>query len=328
MGVDCGSQVTLCEYPIRLDTYRGCSHGCRYCFAQMKTDISVVKPENCLEAVKSFVAGKRTAVTRWCDWDIPLHWGGMSDPFQPAERELGVSLRVLRFLAESGYPFIVSTKGSLITEEPYISLVEQANAVVQVSMACSAYDAIEPGAPCFEERVEMLRRLKGKANKVVARIQPFIVECGREIASNIPVIAQAGADAVTVEGMKFKKKKPGLVRVGGDWCYPESKLKLAYQRVQAECQKARIGFFCAENRLRKMGDGTACCGCGELPGFAGNKFNVVSMRCGEEAEPTAAMMREGSAACFKSLYQNTGTSAVLRRKSFYEMIGIEARKGL
>ena len=30
MGIDCGSQVVLCEYPIRLDTYEGCSHDCRY----------------------------------------------------------------------------------------------------------------------------------------------------------------------------------------------------------------------------------------------------------------------------------------------------------
>lgn len=76
MGVECGSQVILCEYPIRLDTYEGCSHDCRYCFARMKRDISNVKPLHCVEQVKQFVSGKRTAVTNWCDWDIPLHWGG------------------------------------------------------------------------------------------------------------------------------------------------------------------------------------------------------------------------------------------------------------
>lgn len=61
MGIDCGSQVILCEYPIRLDTYRGCSHGCRYCFAQQKTDISVVKPDNCIESVRRFVGGGQDA---------------------------------------------------------------------------------------------------------------------------------------------------------------------------------------------------------------------------------------------------------------------------
>lgn len=54
MGIDCGSQVVLCEYPIRLDTYEGCSHDCRYCFARMKRDISNVKPLHCAEQVRAF----------------------------------------------------------------------------------------------------------------------------------------------------------------------------------------------------------------------------------------------------------------------------------
>mgnify|MGYP000794743264 CR=1 FL=1 len=39
MGCKCGSQIILCNLPVRFDTYRGCSHGCRYCFAQKKNDI-------------------------------------------------------------------------------------------------------------------------------------------------------------------------------------------------------------------------------------------------------------------------------------------------
>ena len=33
MGCKCGSQIILCNLPVRFDTYRGCSHGCRYCYA-------------------------------------------------------------------------------------------------------------------------------------------------------------------------------------------------------------------------------------------------------------------------------------------------------
>ena len=36
----CGSQVVLCDVPIRFDTYKGCSHACKYCFVQRKKDIS------------------------------------------------------------------------------------------------------------------------------------------------------------------------------------------------------------------------------------------------------------------------------------------------
>lgn len=92
MGVECGSQAVLCEYPIRLDTYSGCSHGCKYCFARTKVDIEKVTMKNCAKQLRSFIEGKRTAVTKWCDWKIPLHWGWLSDPFQPIERKAGASL--------------------------------------------------------------------------------------------------------------------------------------------------------------------------------------------------------------------------------------------
>ena len=88
----CGSQIILCEVPIRFDNYVGCSHGCKYCFVTRKADISQVKLGESTQALREFIAGKRTTDTQWCDWNIPLHWGGMSDPFQPAELQYRRSL--------------------------------------------------------------------------------------------------------------------------------------------------------------------------------------------------------------------------------------------
>lgn len=326
MGISCGTQVVLCEYPIRLDTYRGCSHGCKYCFAQMKTDIDIVKPENCVKSLVNFINGKRTKETNWCDWKIPLHWGGLSDPFQPCEADYGVSLEALKIFAETKYPVIVSTKGKLITKEPYLSLVRDANIVVQISMACSSYDKLEPGAPTFEERLEMIKALDGKANKIVCRIQPFICNVGKEIVQNIPRMAKAGADAVTVEGMKFKKKKPGLVKEAVDWCYPESVLVSYYEQIKDACHNSGIEFYCAENRLRKLGDGLACCGCGNVSGFEGNSFNAVSLINGSKQEPSEKMKEKDTARCFCSLYQTTVMSRALVERSFEEMQLLHKKK--
>lgn len=77
MGVDCGSQVILCEYPIRFDTFTGCAHGCKYCFARQKVDIEKVVAKGSAKSLRSFIEGKRASTTNWCDWDIPLHWGGL-----------------------------------------------------------------------------------------------------------------------------------------------------------------------------------------------------------------------------------------------------------
>lgn len=323
MGVDCGSQAVLCEYPVRLDTYSGCSRGCKYCFARTKVDIEKVTMKNCAKQLRGFIEGKRNGVTKWCDWAIPLHWGGLSDPFQPVERRAGASLECLKIFAETKYPVIISTKGKLITEEPYLSILRECNAVVQVSMVCSSYDRMEPGAPSFEERLSMVARLAGNCRRVIVRAQPYITGVKREFLSNIPRFAKAGAHGVTVEGMKFKKGKPGLVKVRGDYCYPEDLLEAHYTLIRDACHDVGLAFFCAENRLRPMGDSPACCGCGDLPGFRGNRFNAVSLLNGIDCAPTERMKEVGTAMCFKAIHQSPDSSIELRNESFASQMAKE-----
>ena len=121
---NCGSQVTLCDIPIRFDTYKGCSHACSYCFVLRKSDISQIELGETARALGEFIKGKRSKETNWCDWDIPLHWGGLADPFQPAERIHKRSLETLKVFAQTKYPFVVSTKNAMIAEEPYYSLLK------------------------------------------------------------------------------------------------------------------------------------------------------------------------------------------------------------
>lgn len=316
MGVACGTQAVLCEYPIRFDTYKGCSHNCSYCFARAKQDISKVEKDNCVKQLVSFVKGGRTHETNWCDWDIPLHWGGLSDPFQPIEKEHRISLECLKVFAETGYPVIISTKGKLIAEEPYLSLLRECNAVVQISMVCESYDVLEPGAPTYRERVEMLSILSGNCKRVILRAQPYIVDVRDEFISNLEEIAETGAYGVTVEGMKFKKSKPGLVKVEGDCCYKEERLKADYAKIKEAAHRVGLAFFCAENRLRGMGDSFACCGCGDIEGFGGNQFNAVSLLNGRDVKPTERMKKEGTGGCFKSMNQKAGVHNETVRKPF------------
>lgn len=56
MACKCGSQIVLCNLPIRFDTYVGCSHGCRYCFVQKKNgQLEAVKKGGTVESLKAFV---------------------------------------------------------------------------------------------------------------------------------------------------------------------------------------------------------------------------------------------------------------------------------
>mgnify|MGYP006943519378 CR=1 FL=1 len=71
---DCGSQIVLCDLPIRFDTYKGCSHNCKYCFVQRKKDISDIEKGETTKALINFISGQRSQDTSWCNWNIPLHW--------------------------------------------------------------------------------------------------------------------------------------------------------------------------------------------------------------------------------------------------------------
>lgn len=270
-----GSQITICDVPVRFDTYQGCSHACRYCFANRKRNIAQVGGGESAEALKRFIEGKRTGVLEWCDWNIPLHFGGMSDPFQPIEREQKRTLEALKVFAQTQYPFIVSTKNKLIAEEPYLSLIKKCNCVVQFSAVCPQYDTIEKGASTFRERMQAAAQIS-PYKRVIIRVQPYLPELKANVLQALSDFAAAGAYGITIEGMKYLTAKAGTVRIGGDNCYPKSVLESDFQEIKQKTHTLGMRFYCAENRLRSMGDDLCCCGIEGL-GWQTNTGNLVHL---------------------------------------------------
>lgn len=317
---ECGSQCWLCDLPVRFDTYRGCTHGCKYCFVQRKSGLEV-QPHESAKQLAQFIAGKRTGETRWADWDIPIHWGGMSDPFQPCEKSMKRSLEALQLLAETGYPCVISTKGKLCIEEPYLSLIGQGNIVMQVSAVCSKYDALEPGAPSYEERLHMVEVLSKTAKRVIVRAQPYICDVFNDVRDNIKRIADAGAHGIVFEGMKFNRKKPGTVRCGADFVIPVQYLKADFERLRGECHKHGLAFYAGENRLRAMGDSLTCCGVDGLEGFKPNTYNLAHILNGDKVIPGGVLLQPGTATPFQTVYQTAGYyRKVIKGKSFAEVM--------
>ena len=312
----CGSQCYLCDLPVRFDTYDGCSHGCEYCFAKQFKDISKIKKLETPTQLKNFIQGKRNADTNWCDWKIPLHWGGLSDPFQPCEKIHRVSLECLKVFKETQYPFIVSTKGKLVVEEEYLNLLEKCNCVVQISAVCSSYDKLELGCPNFEERIEMASILSKRVKRVIIRIQPYMHEVFNEVYQNLEKIAEAGVYGVVVEGMKFKKKKKGLIKIGGDFCYPYDVILNDFLRLRDKTHKLGLKIYAGENRIRKYGDDLTCCGIDGLDGFRPNVFNLNHILNGEKQLPTLKMKENNTGHCFRALHASTVKGNIVDKQSF------------
>lgn len=317
-----GSQTVLCDVPIRFDTYTGCSHFCSYCFVQRSKDVFAnVSMGESVKALRSFIEGKRTRETNWCDWNIPIHWGGVSDPFQPAELKYKRSLEALKVFAETKYPFIVSTKNKIISEEPYISLIKECNCVVQISAACESYDLFEKGASTFKERLEAARKIS-PYKRVIIRCQPYIPKYFNEIRESIDKFQKAGAYGVVFEGIKYFRKVKGTIKRGADFVFPSDLYKRHFSVFKDMLHKRGMKFYCGENRLRSMGDSLCCCGIEGL-GWKPNTYNLNHFLYDRSNYiPTDAMSQKGTAICFSAIIQNTKGRNFLCNKSFSEIMDL------
>lgn len=186
MSVDCGSQIAICDMPIHFDNYVGCSHACEYCFVKRFKDIKKIKPvKGSYNSLKSFTEGNKQRNTFWCDWDIPVHWGGMSDPFQPIEKNnkqnIDSTYNILKLLAETKYPVVISTKGKLCIDKEYLDVLKECNVVMQISCVSKYYDNIEKGAPTYIERLKMIETLSKNVQRVIVRCQPYLPQVKHDV---------------------------------------------------------------------------------------------------------------------------------------------------
>ncbi len=314
----CGSQVILCDIPVRFDTYKGCSHGCKYCFTAKKYDIRDIKLGETEKALRAFIEGKRTGDIKWCDWDIPLHWGGLSDPFQPVELEYKNSYECLKIFAETQYPFVFSTKGHVVARPEYLELLSRCNCAGQISLTTRRFvEAFEPGAPSYDERLEIARKVVPNVKRLMIRVQPYTPETKGEILAALSTWAELGAYGIILEGLKLLKKKPPCTeRVAGDFCIPLKTLKKQFQEIKDECHRVGLKFFCGENRLRSMGDSLCCCGVDGIEGWQVNKANLNHIYFDEQVKFTDRMKSPATGSAFRGMCQATVTGRILRNNSF------------
>ena len=259
-------------------------------------------------------------VTNWCDWDIPLHWGGVSDPFQPIERRYRNSYECLKVFAETKYPFIVSSKGILSAEPEYLELLQECNCVYQISMVCAKYDVLEQGAPSFEERITIAKRIVPKVKRLIVRVQPYMHEVLYDVLENLAKFRDLGAYGVIIEGIKFFTNKQGLVKVGADYCNPYKLIREDFLRLKDKAHSLGLSIYAGENRIRALGDSLSCCGAEGVKGFRGNHFNLNHILNGDFVEPTLAQKQTGTAGCFKAIYQDTKNCRMINKLSFSEMM--------
>lgn len=238
-----GNEATHCHYPTRLDTYGcGCQHNCAYCYARSLLDFRGLW--NPAEPAVAPLAEIRKAIGKMNAGDI-VRLGGMTDCFQPLEREKRVTLRTIEMLNKRGVEYLIVTKSALIAEAEYLAALNPSLAHIQVSITSTDANLsrrIEPGASLPAERIAALETLAARGFDASVRLSPFVPEF-----VDMEVINAIRCDKILVEFLRVNTWiRKWLTNVGGVDLRPYRLNKAGYShlplRIKREYIRKITGF--------------------------------------------------------------------------------------
>ena len=191
-----------------INPYRGCSHACLYCFARgthQYLDLDGGGDFDSQIVVKTNVAEVLQRELRRGSWQHEtVALGTNTDPYQRAEGRYRLMPDIIRTLAESGTPFSILTKGTLIRRDIPL-LVDAARSVpIDVQMSIAMYDdelqrSVEPGTPSTQARLDTVRALTDAGFRVgvfLMPVLPHLTDSVAHIDHALRRISTSGADHV------------------------------------------------------------------------------------------------------------------------------------
>lgn len=145
---------STCEYTINI--YRGCTHGCVYCYAPSLThdernwgDYVDAKINAASVLDKELGRAEKNVV----------FVSSASDPYQPVEARFKITRKVLKILSKHKFPVVLLTRSPLVLRD--IDIIRQLDWVrVGFSISTVSSKFYEPGVPSIEKRVEALAELR------------------------------------------------------------------------------------------------------------------------------------------------------------------------
>ena len=172
-----GNEGDKCNYPTRLDTYgRGCSHNCKYCYAKSLLDFRKLwNPDDPAVADINKIRRKISKLPK----DTPaIRLGGMTDCFQPIEKEYGVTYETIKALNENNLPYLIVTKSALVADDKYIDILDKDLAHIQVTVTTTDdnFSSTYENASVPSERIAAIEKLSQLGFDVQLRLSPYMKE--------------------------------------------------------------------------------------------------------------------------------------------------------
>ena len=207
-----------------LNPYRGCEHGCIYCYARPGHGFLGLSPgldfETRLVAKPDAPAALARELSAKGYRPATVMLGAVTDPYQPIERDRGLTRALLEVLRDFRHPLIVTTRGTLVTRDLDILSEMAAQGLAAVAVSLTTLDAalaraMEPRAPSPARRLAVMAELTAAGVPVrvmAAPIIPGLTE--HELEAILSAAQAAGAVAASMTLLRLPHEVAPLFR---DW---------------------------------------------------------------------------------------------------------------
>ncbi|MBX3163431.1 MAG: PA0069 family radical SAM protein [Bacteroidetes bacterium] len=244
-----------------LNPYQGCEHGCIYCYARptheywgysagLDFERKIIVKQNCIELLEKHFSSKKWKA-------MPIMLSGNTDCYQPVERDLEITRRILKTCLKYKHPVAVITKNALIKRDLDILAEMAQHKLVHVMVSVTGMDEkmrqiLEPRTASYKSRlsvIETLSKYKIPVGVMVAPIIPGINN--HEIPDVLEAAGNAGAGNAGITIVRLNGANEQIFK---DWLYknlPDRADKVWHQI--AECHGGQVSD--SRHGVRMHGEG-------------------------------------------------------------------------
>lgn len=207
-----------------INPYRGCEHGCVYCYARPSHAYLNLSPGLDFETrliARPGIAGVLAVELGKPGYTVaPMAIGTNTDPYQPIEAAHGLMRQCLEVLRDFRHPVWITTRGVLVERDIDILAPMAAQGLAAVSISLTTLDAglarrMEPRAPTPARRLAMIRTLSAAGIPVRVQVSPLIPALtDHELEAVLEAAADAGATHATSIPLRLPLEVAALFR---DW---------------------------------------------------------------------------------------------------------------
>jgi DNA repair photolyase len=235
-----------------INPYRGCSHACVYCFARPTHEYLDLDGGDDFDrqiVVKVNVAEVLARELHRPTWQHhPVALGTNTDPYQRAEGRYRLMPGIIAALADSGTPFSILTKGTLLRRDLPLLAEAAQHVPVDLAMSIAIHDdelqqSVEPGTPTTAARlatVTAARELGLSCSVFMMPVLPYLTDGLDHLHTALAAVRDSGASSVMYSALHLK---PGVKEWWFAWLEREHpELVSKYRALYAQGTYAPTGY--------------------------------------------------------------------------------------